>query len=125
MSDPENFTVLFAKLYRPGWGVSVTPIFQTDDDTEEVTGVADIHVDIVRIEESAVQIVGGVPCVRVDANFFVPLDNFQQVDDLAHDDTHDLRTRWFATEEEARAHAASVQSTWDHPKPWESFVTLD
>jgi hypothetical protein len=106
--------------FREGWGVFVDPCFDHETDL-----VAEIDVTVVPITEAGTTISGNVPCVAVWPGAFVPVENFANVPDLATDDTHDLRSRWFATEEEAREHAADVEQSWRHPNPWQSFVTLD
>ena len=104
-----------------GWGVSITPVWDEDEES-----VHDIDVNVVEIRQDAVRIIGAVPCVVIDEAFrtYVPVENFRKVPDLSVDDTHDLRTRWFATEREAREHAASVEDRWRNPEPWCAFVAL-
>jgi hypothetical protein len=118
MSDTFTITHTITHTFRAGWGVDVLPIF--DDETDAVT---EIEVSVVRIAEDTVVMHGDVPCVRGEG-YDIPVSNFDDTGDLWADDTHDLRTRWFATEAEARAHARSVQATWDSPAPWVSFVAM-
>ena len=103
------------ETFKEGWGVAIDPIF--DEDTERVV---DIDFDILPITEQDAVLIGNVWCVG-----HTPIVNFVDVEDLTQDDTHDLRTRWFAIEEEARTHALNVLETWQNPPVWVSFVTLD
>lgn len=124
MSSEFSVTTQRTQTFRAGWGVSVVAVWSGDED-EGPERVADIDVSVVEIREDAVQIIGGAPCIQIAANMYVPIENFRELPELSEDDTHDLRDRWFATEQEARAHAANVQRTWDHPPVWVSFVRLD
>lgn len=111
-----------------GWGVHVTPIFEHEDDEPEYGRVSKIIVEVVRIAaDEIVYTYGGMPCVRTNEGgtpLHVPVENFAHVDDITHDDTHDLRTRWFATEDAARGHARHTEERFANPSPWESFVDL-
>jgi hypothetical protein len=127
---------------REGWGVDVMAIWagadepihssETEvDDTyseiqmDEPTYISEIQVAVVHITPAACKLVGGVWCVDTgDGSSWVPVENFRELEDLPQDDTHDLRTRWFATEREAIEHADTVKARWAHPAPWESFVEL-
>ncbi len=104
-----------------GWGVDVTPIFSDEQDDSHV---ADIDVTVVQITKDNLEKIGGVWCVKLGENYHVPVESFKHLDKLWQDDTHDLRTRWFATEQEARDHAEYTLSRWKNPNPWESFVCL-
>lgn len=104
--------------YKDGWGVHVTCIY--DEDTGSVT---DIEVAVVRLAPTNEHVIGGALCARVE-DFYVPVDCFEDVDDLPYGDTHDLRTRWFASEREAQKHATYTLRRWQHPQPWESFVAV-
>lgn len=118
-------TVPRAYKFREGWGVAVDVIWEGEDEDGNISErVADISVFVTEIREDRVRIVGGVPCVQVLEEYHMPVENFQEVEDLPYDDQHDLRTRWFATEEQARDHAEDVESTWRNPAPWQSFITL-
>jgi hypothetical protein len=116
-------------VVKEGWGVDVTPIY-ADEDGDYDEKIVDINVSICHIVQENVKEVGGAWCLGTQtlagkwSGFYVPVENFQFVPDLNEDDTHDLRTRWFATEDDARAHAETVKSRWEHPEVWESFVCL-
>jgi hypothetical protein len=122
MSKLKQFTLTtkHEHTFTEGWGVSVDPVYSGEEDDS----VADIDVTVVAIDRADAVLVGDVWCVAIAPRVYVPIDDFQHVDDLTVGDTHDLRTRWFATEEEAREHADGVEATWRNPSPWESFVTL-
>ena len=94
-----------------------------DDESERVS---DIEVYIVEISPENARIIGGVACVFVgqNHNYGCPIENFLDVPDLTEDDTHDLRSRWFATREEAEGHAEAVKELWARPNPWTAFVKL-
>lgn len=120
---PETFELIQRRtlVVKEGWGVNVTPIYGG----EEFDQIVEIDVNVVEIRRELCSEVGGVWCVAdIEGISFVPVENFQDVSDLTQDDTHDLRTRWFATEFAARIWAESVRNRWDHPQPWESFVCL-
>lgn len=110
-------------VVKEGWGVSVIPIWDNDEG-EQIDRIVEIIVNVVKISRETVTEFAGAWCV-MDGITYVPVENFKELSDLTTDDTHDLRTRWFATEQEARAHAKSVEDRWNHPQPWESFVCLD
>jgi hypothetical protein len=117
-------TYSIERKYREGWGVEIVAIWAGESDEPECDRISDIDVIVVRIHPDNGRTVGGVYCMAAGDNFYVPVENFRQLDDLSQDDTHDLRTRWFATEEGARAHAKFTEERWANPSPWESFVTL-
>jgi hypothetical protein len=114
--------------FREGYGVHIDVIFEDDDEHYYGERIHDIEVTALPIREADVSIVGGVPCVPVPdyGSMFVPVENFQIMfaGDLANDDTHDLRDRWFETVGEAEAHAEYTRNRWANPQPWESFVKL-
>lgn len=120
------FTVTVPRdyVFTEGFGVVVTPIFEED------TGmygerISDIDVEVVAIREADVKIIGGVPCLPIPGwAHYVPVENFEEVPDLTEDDTHDLRSRWFETEDEANEHAEYTRNRWANPQAWESFVKL-
>jgi hypothetical protein len=117
-----TITTSTTRTYKEGWGVACVPIYNGEEYDDSI---ADIEVLIVRIAESAVREIGGTPCVRPDGeSMWFPVVNFQELEELWEDDTHDLRDRWFATEEEARGHADYTLKRWRNPEPWESFVRL-
>ena len=121
-NEPFTLTREVSETYRAGWGVSVSAVYESEYDDS----IADIDVEVVEITRERTQLVGGAWCVPLSApRSFMPVENFRDVEELTHDDAHDLRSRWFATEAEARAHAADVEVTWQNPEPWRSFVTLD
>lgn len=121
-----TFTVTTTRThtFRQGWGVFVDTIYDWNEETNEPNGVSEIGPVVVCIVPDAVAIVGGASCISTDFGW-VPVENFANVGDLTQDDSHDLRTRWFATREEAESHAAFVRSTWDNPAPWVSFIVDD
>lgn len=128
MTDNKEFTVTVPRnfTFREGWGVLIDPVFEGDTEFEN-DKVADIDVGIVPIREDLVEIIGNTPCMPVPEvdKHFVPIENFQDVSDLWQGDTHDLRTRWFATEGEAKSHVVRTMARWNNPEPWESFICLD
>lgn len=110
--------------YREGWGVSITPLWDENEETG-AEWISDIFVSVVRLSPQTEVIIGNTICAETEENFFVPMDNFQPLEDLWENDTHDLRDRWFATEREARDHAEYTERRFKNPAPWESFVKLD
>jgi hypothetical protein len=122
---PEQFVVNVPRTYRAGWGVAVNEVWSGDDDPTE--HIEAIDVEVVRIDADAARIIGGVPCVQTADEveqyaIWHPIENFRDLPDLTGDDSHDLRDRWFATEQEAREHAARVRREWDNPLPWQPFA---
>jgi hypothetical protein len=106
-----------------GWGVTCMPIWAADDDPPE--HITEVEVFVAEITHERCELIGGAWCVLVeDGQLWVPVENFQKLPELTTDDTHDLRTRWFATEAEAREHADWVVKRWEKPAVWESFVVL-
>lgn len=106
---------------RDGWGVVCVPIWAG----EESEGIAEVEVFVVPIIRDNCREIAGAWCVAADDNCWIPVEQFQELDELTQDDSHDFRTRWFATFVEATAHATSVRQRWANPAPWESFVALD
>lgn len=119
----KQFTVTVPRDYtfEEGWGVHIISIWAGDDEPERIV---EIEVSVVAITEAGVRIVGGAPCVQVEDNLYCPIENFQREVSETYDDTHDLRSRWFATEDEARVHARYTRSRWENPAVWESFVQV-
>lgn len=113
------------QTFCEGWGVAVIPVFAGDEEPFPES-VVEIEVEVVRITKSDVSIIGEIPCVAnpLGSGTWIPVENFQQLEDLTEGDTHDLRDRWFATYEEAQAHAHFTKERFDHPAVWESFVCL-
>jgi hypothetical protein len=123
----DEFTINVPRTYRTGWGVAVIEIWSGED--EQPAHITAIEVEVIRIGISNVRIIGGQPCVGglmspllVEPNMWYPVDSFADVPDLTTGDSHDLRDRWFATEREAREHAARVRHEWDNPLPWQPFA---
>jgi hypothetical protein len=116
----DEFTVNVPRTYRTGWGVAVLEIWSGEDEQPE--RITAIEVEVVRIGISNVRIIGGAPCVSGGPDIWHPVDNFRDLPDLTTGDSHDLRDRWFATEQEAREHAARVRHEWDNPLPWQPFA---
>lgn len=129
MSDttPREFTIMVPRTFKEGWGVVVTPIYDWDEETDQLKGISSIDVDVVRIDENTVEVLDGTPVVAIPDVYaaYMPVENFLDEPDLTVGDTHDLRTRWFPTEQAARDHAQYTRKRWDHPQIWESFVRLD
>lgn len=119
-----DVTTTRTRTFTQGWGVHVIPIWDTDDDGNDTGRISAIEVGVARIAADTVEIVGGVPCVLDSSGINVPVENFATLNDLSVGDTHDLRTRFFETESEAREHAEWTQNRWDNPSPWESFVEV-
>lgn len=112
------FIVNVPRTFQQGWGVSFIPIWDDDD------FVSDIDSTVVEITESAVELIGGEPCVKLGPDTYVPVENFLTEVSGGHDDTHDLRDRWFATEREAREHETYTMKRYRNPQIWESFIQL-
>lgn len=113
------------ETFDEGWGVEVIPIWVGEDDGPEQ--VADIDVMTYRITAQDARLIGGAWCVTQEMGgglWGCPIANFLHAEDLPQDDTHDLRSRWFATEQEAEDHARSTIERWMNPEPWCSFVKL-
>lgn len=92
---------------------------------EDDERVADVDAGIVRITSDTITFRGGALCVNAeDVDICFPVENFRELEDLWEDDTHDLRDRWFATEQEARDHLEYTLDRWRRPEPWESFVKV-
>ena len=123
---PENplHTYTLERTYREGWGVSVCPIWAGEDENPECDRIAEIEVFVIRLHPDNGRLVGSAYCMQQGDSPNVPVENFRPLDDLRTDDTHDLRDRWFATEDEARAHARYTAARWANPSPWESFIQL-
>lgn len=121
MANTEHtFTYTKTLKYEEGWGVSINPIYD-----EETNSVVSIDVEVFAIFPENIVVVGEIPCIKSpSSDYYVPVDNFKHLDDLPYDDHHDLRTRWFATHEEAQQHCKDTIQRWKHPLPWESFVQL-
>lgn len=99
------------------WGVLVD-VYYADADTDQID---DIEVSVHElIPHDASEFEG----VRVTPSYYVPFECFRPLPDITYGDTHDLRTRRFETEQEARDHAEAVERRWRHPAPWESFVCV-
>lgn len=110
--------VLFEKLsFKEGWGVSVTVIGDEDQ-------ITDISVSVVEITALNAVVVGNILCVKNEDNHAIPIENFDADVPETPNDTHDLRSRWFATQEEAETYARFTANRWRNPQPWESFVRL-
>jgi hypothetical protein len=107
-----------AETYHEGWGVDIIPIWGDDE------RITEIDVMVVEIDAGNARLVGGAWCMPAGNGYWVPIVNFRDESDLVYDDTHDLRTRWFATAKEATDHATYTRQRWDNPSPWESFVNL-
>jgi len=104
--------------YETGWGVACLIIWDDED------RVSDVEIVVVEIAPATEKVLGGVLCVSIGPDMNIPIQNFEHVEDLATDDTHDLRDRWFATEDEAREHARYTVDRWANPEPWCSFVKI-
>lgn len=121
-------TTTHEHTFTEGWGVSINAIWSGgDEDGPEY--VSDIDVAVVRITADTVEVIGEVPCVKLDPTSpnnrtWVPVANFKVEAARQYDDTHDLRDRWFATEEQAKHHANYTLQRWRNPRPWESFVAI-
>lgn len=122
-----EFTVSITRDYtfREGWGVYVEPLWAIDEDDNE--SIAEITVEVLPIRESDVVVVGGAACLRLGQDAYVPVDNFERLGgpgEVEYGDTHDLRSRYFETEQEARDHAEFTEQRFRHPQPWESFIRV-
>lgn len=106
---------------KEGWGVYFIPVWTGEEDER----IVDVDAGIVRIAPDTITLRGGVLCVKAeDGDIYFPVENFRELKDLWEDDTHDLRDRWFATEQEAQEHLEYSLNRWRHPQPWESFVKV-
>lgn len=126
MGHEFEVTVTIPRTYtfETGWGVWLSPVYEWNDDTNSGEGICDVDGGVVRIDPAAVQIVGGIPCLAIGDRMFWPVENFEHIDDHANDDEHDLRSRFFETEDEARDHLAYTLTRFANPSPWESFIKL-
>lgn len=122
----ETFTVTIPRTYtfETGWGVWLSAVYDFDEETNTEGGIADVDGGVVRIEASAVEIIGGAPCVLIGSRMYWPVQNFERIEDQANGDEHDLRSRFFETEDQARDHLSYTLKRWANPSPWESFVRL-
>lgn len=107
--------------FQEGYGAYFVPIWEGEDMSERI---AEVDGGVVKIASDTTELVGNVPCVKVEDNLWVPVENFLLAPEEADDDTHDLRDRWFAEEAEAWAHVNYTIGRFQHPKPWESFVKV-
>jgi hypothetical protein len=125
-----TITTTTEHTYREGWGVSVMPIWEGEDEPERIS---DIEVGVTHITADRVRVLDGTtPCVpfdesmRTDSNGpWIPVENYRDELDAVNNDSHDLRDHWFKTEQEARDHASSVLAQWQNPQPWQSFVVTE
>lgn len=112
-----------------GWGVIWMPVWEGGEDMP--SRIAEIYPYYGRIYPDTIEYRGGVPGIMCTSptdeadQIFVPADSFEKVGDLTEDDTHDFRSRWFATEEEAKDHITFTLNRFNHPSPWESFVRFN
>lgn len=103
-------------------GVDFYPVCDPDEDSDRIVEVIS---SVSRIASDTVKIVGSVPCIPLeDSVSWVPVSNFRASVDDSFGDTHDLRSRWFASEAEAREHVRWTMARWNNPQPWEVFVTI-
>lgn len=124
--ETTKFTVTVPRTYtfETGWGVWFLAVYDYDEETDTEGGITDVDGGVVRIEASAVQIIGGSPCVLIGRRMYVPVENFERIEDETNGDTHDLRSRFFESEDDAREHLDYTLKRWANPQPWESFVRL-
>ncbi len=109
---------------KEGYGVWFIPVY-AGEDSPNPDAVVDVDAAIVRISPDTIVMLHGEPCIPIGNNCFIPAATFQEREELACDDTHDLRNRWFETEQEAREHMEYTLRRWKHPQPWESFVCIE
>ena len=105
---------------KEGYGTYFIPIWSSEDEDR----IADVAGGVVRIAPDTVTVIGGEACVKAEDDLYIPVTEFRELEDLPYDDTHDLRNRWFASEEEAREHLEYTLSRFQNPLPWESFVEV-
>jgi hypothetical protein len=123
MSTSETFTVAVTTevTITRGWAAWFMPLYD-DDDT-----IATVEAGVAEVTESTVRVLpSGVPCVQPEGeSWWLPCAASDwATDELAHDDTHDLRNRIFPTRAAAEEHVRAVLDRWEHPQPWESFVRV-
>jgi hypothetical protein len=108
--------------YRDGWGVYIEPIWGGDDD-DPCESISDVEIEVIRLApvNEAPEMPG---YAKLWGNFYVGMAMFKPLEDLWQDDTHDLRSRWFESRQEAIDHAEYTRRRWENPSPWESFVKL-
>lgn len=130
------FETIKTTIYRPGFGTVFEGVWQEEDWGEKL---ADVVPYLVEINPETVKDISGVAAVPIYGDdlavnnlgelgqviFWVPVENFKDVPELWQDDTHDFRTRWFSTKEEAEKHIEYTMKRYRHPQPWESFITFD
>lgn len=126
MGQEFEVTVTIPRTYtfETGWGVWISPVWEFNEQAGEAEGVADIDAGVVRIDQAAVEIIGGAPSVAIGDRMYWPIENFEAEVRMANGDQHDLRSRFFETEDEAREHLAYTLAKWANPQPWESFILL-
>lgn len=124
MTKTFKVTQIIEHEFEGGYGVYFAPVF-TGEDEPNPDAIVDVDGGIMRIAPHTVREFGGALCVvEEDGKFGIPVENFQKLDDLWTDDTHDLRDRFFETEEEAKAHLEYTLERFANPAPWESFIQL-
>ncbi|MGH8009584.1 MAG: hypothetical protein ACREQ3_21550, partial [Candidatus Binatia bacterium] len=107
--------------YPVGWSVIFTPVWDLDD----ADNVVDVSSTVVPVNLETVHIICGTPYVHLENEDCCPLSNLwpDEPDECAPD-THDLRSLWFATKEEAENHERYTMNRYRNPQPWESFIRL-
>lgn len=105
---------------RRGYAAWFSPLWNDDDTVESVVG------GVAEVTESAVRIIGGVPCVQpLGESWRLPCAESEwATDELAYDDTHDLRARLFEERASAEEHVRETLHRFEHPQPWESFIRV-
>lgn len=94
---------------KEGYGVWFTFIY-AGEDALNPDAVVDVDSGVCRISPPHCTFIGGVLSVQAEPDFWVPLVNFLDPDEP--DDAYDgiCTPRWFATEDEAKAHEADVMA---------------
>jgi hypothetical protein len=97
------------------------PIWSDEDEA-----IADVEAVVYHVTPEAVETIDGDVYVKVGPDTYLPavVPHDEELGTLWEGDTHDLRSRLFDTEQEARARAEEVTYGFHHPEPWQSFVKL-
>ena len=99
-----TYEVQESRTLYAGWAADVLLVWESEDDER----IADVEIDVYEVGPGRVSY----------------LPHASQVKELWEDDTHDLRSRIFDTEAEAREWADYTLDRFHNPQPWEAFVKV-
>lgn len=117
-----KFTVKVPVEIEEGYGVWFIPVYGGEEGPE---AIVDVDGGLVRIAPDTVKVSGEALVVSPENTTMIgfPVSEFQRREDLrSPDDTHDLRSRFFETREEAEEHLRYTMERWENPEPWCVFV---